>query len=89
VQHIVKDDLRKDVTTRDADHINLTHLLVKGKQQEAKAGAQSAVAALKEATGLGPEIPLVLAGEQVVELALMHLPNSSKPRSPPKSLPWK
>jgi outer membrane protein TolC len=84
VQDIVKDGLRKDVTTRDVDHINVLVLLALGKQEEAKSGRQRALAALRETMGVGQDFPLQLAAkelpspslqvkrEQVLELAQAH-----------------
>jgi outer membrane protein TolC len=86
VEEIVKDGLRKDITTRDVDRINVFVLVVQGRGEEAKAGRQRALAALREAMGVGPDFPLQLARkelpsprlelkrDQVVELALSQRP---------------
>jgi outer membrane protein TolC len=65
VKQIVDDGLRKDVTARDLDRIRVLVLLAEGKQEEAKAGSPRALAALREAIGLEPETPLVLADKNV------------------------
>jgi outer membrane protein TolC len=82
VKQIVDDGLRKDVTARDLDRINVLVLLAEGKQEEAKAGSLRALAALREAIGLETDVPLALADnnvpypqpevkhDQVLELAL-------------------
>jgi len=65
VEDIVKDGIRKDVTTRDLERINVLVLLAEGKQEEAKAGGPRALAALREAMGLETDAPLVLADKEV------------------------
>src|ERR1700687_1586779 len=65
VQDILKDGIRKDVTTRDLERINVLVLLAEGKQEEAKAGSPRALAALREAMGLETDAPLVLADKEV------------------------
>jgi outer membrane protein TolC len=65
VKQIVDDGLRKDVTARDLDRIKVLVLLAEGKQEEAKAGSPRALAALREAIGLEPDTPLVLADKNV------------------------
>jgi outer membrane protein TolC len=82
VKQIVEDGLRKDVTSRDLDRINVYYLLAEGRMEEATNGGQRARAALKEAMGLGPQAVLELpskampypqmkvAREPVLDLAL-------------------
>jgi outer membrane protein TolC len=84
VQDIVKDGLRKDITTRDLDRINVLFLLAQGKQEEAKSGRQRAMAALRETMGVGQDFQFQLAAkelpspvfqvkrEQVLEQAQAH-----------------
>jgi outer membrane protein TolC len=82
VKQIVDDGLRKDVTARDLDRMNILIKVAEGKHEEAKAGELRALAALREAIGLETDAPLVLADkdvpyprtdvklDQVLELAL-------------------
>jgi outer membrane protein TolC len=65
VKQIVDDGLRKDVTARDLDRINVLVLLAEGKQEEPKLGSLRALAALREAIGLETDAPLVLADKEV------------------------
>jgi outer membrane protein TolC len=82
IKTIIDDGLRKDVTARDRDRVDALILVAEGKQEEAKAGSERALAALREAIGLESDAPLALADknvpyphpevkrDQVLELAL-------------------
>lgn len=63
VKQIVDDGLRKDVTTRDLDRINVLVLLAEGRREEAINGAERAQGALREAMGYGSEFSFKVAGK--------------------------
>ncbi len=73
---------RADVTQRNVDQIDVFLQVVRGRREEAVAGVERALAALREAMGVGPDCPVQVADtelptpsaevtrEQVVALAL-------------------
>jgi outer membrane protein TolC len=52
---------RRDVTTADQQRIAVYREVVQARREEADAGAGRALSALREAMGVGPDCPLVLA----------------------------
>src|SRR5262249_46729637 len=83
---IVDEGLRKDVTTRDLERVDVILKLAEAKQEEAKSGYERALAGLREAMGVSPDYAFTLADtelpypkvgvkrEAVRELALAHRP---------------
>ncbi len=82
VKQIVDDGLRKDVTTRDLERLNVLLLLAEGHREEATSGQERAQAALREAMGFGGDFSFEIVGrvlpspnnqfakQQIVDLAL-------------------
>jgi outer membrane protein TolC len=82
VKQIVDDGLRKDVTTRDLERLNVLLLLAEGHREEATNGQERAQAALREAMGFGGDFSFEIVGrvlpspknqfakQQIVDLAL-------------------
>jgi outer membrane protein TolC len=67
-QSIIDNGGRKDVGKPQVDLVKSYLQLVEGRRQEAVQGYERAVAALREAMGVGPECPVVLADTRLPDL---------------------
>jgi outer membrane protein TolC len=68
IKQAVEDGTRKDVTTRHVDQIGVYILVAQSRREEALQGRERALSALREAMGVGPDFPLVLADNRLPEL---------------------
>jgi outer membrane protein TolC len=68
IKQAVEDGTRKDVTTRHVDQISVYLLVAQSRREEALQGRERALSALREAMGVGPEFPLILADTALPEL---------------------
>lgn len=57
---IYKDQSRRDVKRWDVEHVESLYQVTEGRAEEARQGVERAMAALREAVGVGPDCPLPL-----------------------------
>jgi outer membrane protein TolC len=65
VKDFLKNASRTDIVPRHLDQIEAYILAAQGRREEAVQGVERALSGLREAMGVGPDYPLVLAGQRL------------------------
>jgi outer membrane protein TolC len=67
VEQAVKEGTRRDLSARDVEKLDVYLLVAEGRREEAVQGAERARSALREALGIGPDHPVVLAQDRLLK----------------------
>ena len=67
-QAAIDEGKRKDVSREQLDEIDSYLKVVEGRRQEAVQGYERALAALREAVGLGPDCPVTIVGKELPDV---------------------
>jgi outer membrane protein TolC len=67
-REIAKTGGRRDITSRHVDLLGIYARVAQARREEAAGGWERALSGLREAMGVGPDCPLVLAGDRLPEV---------------------